>query len=225
MRFLALLLFLGQFLAGAAALAEDGRFFFGYGSAQLSARGYCDGVVARSRAVAADISAAAGFAAAAFRCDDSETARRVMTGIHLGQRLRLELGWDWTGGSAAADAPVASPAPMSMDAQMQSAHLALEGLLPLGRNLSLTGKIGAHLWELDAGFTVSDAVRLDFAEAGIDLESHFDRDGRDLMYGAGLEYYFGLNHWHRMRVGVEWSRLQTDDDNLDGLGITMELDF
>lgn len=232
MRILVVFLLLGQCLAGAVALAEDKRlFFFGSGSAQMNARDYCDGVVARSRALAASAPLVSGFAAGAFRCEDGETAKQMMTGFHLGERTRLELGWGWAEGFAASDTVMVVagsaelPLEVSMDADIQSAYMALERLLPLGHNFALMGKIGVHLWDLDARFNVPDAARQSFAGAGIDLDSHFDMDGRDLMYGAGMEYALDISYWHRMRIGVEWLRFQADDNNVDSMGITLEWDF
>ncbi len=77
--------------------------------------------------------------------------------------------------------------------------------LPLSDSISLTGKVGMFIWDLD---TESDETNIDHVtgetdERG-DRDKSFSSDGTDLYYGIGAVYKVS----EKLQVSAEWSRYQ-----------------
>lgn len=77
------------------------------------------------------------------------------------------------------------------DASFESSgfNVALAGFLPVGNNISVTGKVGLFLWDLDVNVNSS-----------VWGSGSLSEDGADLMYGIGVQ--FGVNE--QIAVRAEW---------------------
>jgi OOP family OmpA-OmpF porin len=71
-------------------------------------------------------------------------------------------------------------------------ELVVVGLYPVGNNLSIMGKLGFAMWDVDAGFFGS-------------------RDGTDLTFGLGVQY--DLNP--KLGIRGQWQRYDIDDNDAD----------
>jgi OOP family OmpA-OmpF porin len=138
--------------------------------------------------------------------DDSDFAFKLFGGYKVNKYFALEGSWTDLG-EATYSANIVAPVSASANANWEASAFALSalGILPLGSQFELFGKVGLTLWDAD----------LRVSAAGI--EESADEDGSGAVYGIGANFNFTPN----LAIRAEWERY-------DGIGeddTTGESDF
>ena len=129
--------------------------------------------------------------------DDSDYAYKIFGGYKVNKYFAVEGSWTDLG-EATYSATVVSPISGNANASWEASAFALSalGILPLGSQFELFGKVGITFWDADA--------RVSFDGAELDAA---DDDGSGVLYGVGASFNFTPN----LGVRAEWERY-------DGIG-------
>lgn len=169
-----------------------------------------------------DFAAAEGVAVASSSSgeDDSDTALKAFLGYRFNRNLALEgalidLG-DFQARASATDAAFGDTLSVTNDVDFFAFSLAGLGHLPIGRTVSVYGKVGLFVWDMD----LTERVRLPGFASSIGRASD---DGTDLFYGAGVEWDLG----GQFALRAEWERYNdvgegsiAGETDLDVIGIS-----
>jgi OOP family OmpA-OmpF porin len=159
------------------ALAQDTGFYIGGAVGQANMDGACEGLPA------------------GVSCDDKDTAWRVFGGYQFNRNFAAELGYANLGEATASGLGV------SAAVEVTAWDLVAVGLLPLGSNFSVYGKLGMYSGEAELTSNV-----------GISEED----SGSDITFGVGVRYDFTRN----LGVRAEWQRYNdVNDEALDVMSI------
>lgn len=133
---------------------------------------------------------ACGGAPAGASCDDKDTGWKIVGGYKFSTSLSAEVGYIDMG------EVVASAGGLTADIGVTTFYFAGLAAWPLGDSgFSIFGKLGFHLWDVDAGAFGSD-------------------DGTDLMWGLGMQYDLSKN----LGLRVEYEAFDDADVNLLSVG-------
>ncbi len=138
--------------------------------------------------------------------DDTDTGWKLFGGYNFSPNFAVEGSYADLGElsiKSRVTSPVAATVNTSWEAKTWT--LSVVGILPLGYNFDVFGKVGMHYWDADLSAT---------ATSGASAASASDDDnGTDLMYGIGADYNFTNN----FALRVEWELYQNiGDDNSTG---------
>lgn len=140
-------------------------------------------------------SACEGAAAAGFSCDDSDTGYRIFGGYKFNKNFAAEVGYAELGKATASGLVLGVP--VSGNWKARAWDVVAVGIMPLGEQFSLLGKLGFALWRLDAsllGTTVASPT------------------GTDLTWGIGGQYDFT----NKVGMRVEWQKYKDIGDDTTG---------
>lgn len=154
-------------LSSAAAMAQTSGFYGGGAVGQAISQDACSGVTVG--------------------CEDSSVGWKIFGGYQFNENIGAELGYVEFGKSTYATTSAGIPVTGSQ--KPKAFELVGVGTLPLGNNVSVYGKLGVAMWEVDVSAP---------AAAGVAANT----DGTDLTYGLGLKYDFTKNIGARL----EWQR-------------------
>lgn len=120
------------------------------------------------------------------KCDDEDTSWKIFGGWEMNRNFAIEAAWvDLGEVSGSMGGSVVS-------AEIDGWVIAGKGMLPLGEQFSVFGKLGAIMWDIEGG----------------GVASGMDDDGTDLVYGLGAQYMFT----DRFGVVGEWEWYDIDSD-------------
>lgn len=140
--------------------------------------------------------------------DDTDTGWKLFAGYKFNRNFAVEGSYTDFGEATADSIVTASPfGTGTVDQSFEAATwgLAALGIVPLGYNFELFGKVGFHYW--DAEWTPK--VNL----TGLSGSTTEDENGTDLFYGIGA----GYNFTEMFGVRAEWELFKNiGDDNTTG---------
>ncbi len=163
-----------------AQQAQERGWYLGGSIGQMEADGSCPG---------------------GFSCDLKDTAWKFFGGYRVNRHLAAEAFYGNWGEISLSSGPITSKAEVS------SWGLAGLGILPIGNQFSVFGKLGFANSEQE--FTVTD---------GVDSASATD-DGSEMIFGFGA----GFNFTNNLGLRAEWERL--DDSEVDIISIGIQYRF
>jgi OOP family OmpA-OmpF porin len=175
-------------------LAQDARFYVGGGVGQAEAEGFCDDF----RTLAIGIGTVNS-------CDEKDSAWKFFGGYQFNPNFALEASY-FDYGSVSASGQLLG-LPFSVSGDTSAFGIAAVGMLPLGNNFSLFGKLGLLRTEVD----VSGSV---LGSAGSDSE-----DETGLHFGVGVLFDLGRN----FSIRAEWER--NDEVEIDMMSIGVQVRF
>lgn len=158
---------------------------------------------------------------ASFSYDDEDTGVKLFAGINVNKNLAVEFGYTDLGGIKL-DLSLIDDGSFTMDpsttyisvrASVDGFHGTVIGKLPISELISLNGRIGLYLWEMDSTLSIQDSTNsfVNGSESYLD-----DREGEDLFYGIGLDI-----GW----FGISYEIYKVDDFDIDYLGISATYQF
>jgi len=177
------------------ALAQDARFYVGASVGQAEVEGFCSEISSIVSLVGGSLGS----------CDEKDTAWKLFGGYQFNRHFALE-GSYFDYGSASARGQTFG-VPLQVAADLTAFGIAAVGMLPLGSQFSLFGKLGLLRSELDVG-----ASGVGGASAGSDSET-------GLHYGVGLMFNLAGN----FSVRAEWER--NDEAEIDMLSLGVQVRF
>lgn len=130
--------------------------------------------------------------------DGKDDGTKAFVGFRLGRHVAIEAGWVDLGDVRYSGSSGAVPVTGGRIG-VSGLNGSVVGLIPLGSNIELFGKVGAISWEADA----SDQ------RAGVPFARN--TDGTDLSAGLGANFYFARH----VGLRVEAERFELDNDNAD----------
>lgn len=152
--------------------------------------------------------------------DDSDTALKAFLGYRFNRYVAIEgalidLG-DFQARASATDT-FGDTLAVNTDIDFFAFSVAGVGHLPLGRTVSLYGKVGLYAWDVD----LTERARL--TGFGVVRTGRETEDGTDLFYGAGIEWDLGppfalRAEWERYNDAGEGSIAGETD--LDVIGVS-----
>ena len=131
--------------------------------------------------------------------DDEDTAFSVFGGYQFHRNFALEAGYT--------DFGQLSPGAAGADLELASAYFTAVGILPFTENFSGYVKGGMQRWELDTPIP--------------GLTGTGDDDGRDPVYGVGLQYRFN----DLVSLRGEYTRTEVEDLDVDAAQVQARFDF
>jgi len=149
--------------------------------------------------------------------DDTDTAYKLFAGYKVNKYFAVEGSWADLG-EATYSAQIIAPVTGNANASWEASAFALSalGIIPLGNQFELFGKVGYSLW--DADLRVS----------AVGVEDNADEDGSSVVYGLGASYRFAEN----MAVRAEWERYDgigeddtTGESDIDMWSIGLQFNF
>lgn len=146
--------------------------------------------------------------------DDSDTGFKLFVGAKLSSNFALEAGFADLGEvrMTGVDSVFGNS---STTTEASALFAAARGIIPVGPDFSLFGKLGAHLWMADWSLTSTT------------LSGSDDADGAGFLFGLGGSVTFG-----NVEVRGEWERfadigdiVSTDEGDFDLMSIGVILNF
>jgi len=136
--------------------------------------------------------------------DDTDTGWKLFGGYKFNSNFAVEGSYADLG-ELSVKSIVTAPLTATVDTTWEATTLAIAGvgIVPLGYNFDIFGKVGLHYWdvELSAKSTIGAASASE------------DDNGTDFLYGIGADY----NFTDRFTVRAEWEVYQNiGDDNTTG---------
>lgn len=153
------------------------------------------------------------------RVDDGDSGWKLFGGYRFARHWALEGGYallngdydgetTFSGGVSDGSGFLFAPGGVGVDLDRpQSVFLSVVGMLPVGKNLALCGKVGVQTWESDVTLFDSDGIR-ENTESGIDP-----------IVGLGADYRIAK----RLALRAEWERFMDiagNDIDLMSVGLT-----
>jgi OmpA-OmpF porin, OOP family len=137
---------------------------------------------------------------APFSCDDKDTAYKIFGGYKLNRNLAVEAGYTPLGETSITG--------FGLDAKAEATawELVGVGMLPLGNNLSIYGKLGVYNGEVELTSNVAGG--------------NGTKTTTDLTYGLGVQFDFARNlgirgEWQRYSGAKTPSTTISDEDKAD----------
>jgi OOP family OmpA-OmpF porin len=177
-----------------AVLAQDARFYIGGSFGQAEANGFCDDLQ----------TIATGFGSVS-SCDEKDSAWKFFGGYQFNPNFAVEASYFDYGSVSASGQFLGTP--ISVSGDVSAFGIAALGILPLGNNFSLFGKLGLLRTEVDAAASVLGA-------AGSESE-----DETGLHFGVGVMFDLGRN----FAIRAEWER--NDEVEVDMMSIGIQVRF
>lgn len=151
---------------------------------------------------------------ATFEFEDEDTGVKIFAGIPINPNLAVEFGYvdlgettvEFTMDSDGTSAPPGMTS-ISSSISVDGFNAAVVGSLPVSDSVSLNGRVGVYLWDVEAEFNSVDTT----GEFFNDSFSVSD-DGNDIYYGLGLDV-----GW--LRLFYEIYDIDGDDINLAGVAV------
>lgn len=138
---------------------------------------------------------------AGFSCDLKDTAWKIFGGYRINRNFAAEAFWgQWGDISLTLGGATAT-------VEASTIGIAGLGILPLGQQFEVFGKLGIGSTDLEA------------TGSGLAAGFSSEESGRDLMFGAGAAYNFTRN----LGVRAEWERFT--DSELDVMSIGVQYRF
>ncbi len=142
---------------------------------------------------------------------DDDFSVGVRGAFHVGRHLALELSYHDYGELDKSFSYNNGDDSLSVKVGSTAFNAGIRGDVPLGNGFSLNGRVGVALWNVDA--------RADVGSAGDSVWLTLDEDGRNIYYGAGVQYVINPH----LVVGVEYTITVMDKDiSLGGLSLEFE---
>jgi OOP family OmpA-OmpF porin len=177
-----------------AVLAQDARFYLGGSFGQAEAEGVCDDV----RLLVTGIGSVGA-------CDEKDSAWKFFGGYQLNRNFALEASYFDYGSVSASGQTFGVPFSVSGDAT--AFGLAAVGILPLGSQFSLFGKLGLLSTEMDvAAAGIGGAFSESDSETGLHI-------------GVGVMFDLGRN----FSIRAEWER--NDEAEIDMMSLGAQFRF
>ena len=110
----------------APALAQDSRWYAGFGLGMSTAKDACDGV------------------GPGISCDDEDTAFKILGGYRINPNFAVEVGYTDLGKASASEIGVGTASIESSGFEVLAV-----GIAPISPQWSLYGKVGLFSWDLD----------------------------------------------------------------------------
>ncbi len=148
------------------------NFYAGASFGQTKAKSACNGVVA-----------------AGLSCDDSDTAGRIFGGYQFNRNFAAEVAYAELGKVNASG--VVSGVPQSGNWKARSWDIVAVGIMPIGEQFSLFGKLGIALWRLDSHLTPTGIGSVQQSPTGTSAT-----------YGIGGQYDFT----QKVGMRLEWQK-------------------
>ena len=142
-------------------------------------------------------SEANGSCPAGFSCDFKDTAFKIFGGYRINRNFAAEAFWGEWGKISISTGGV------SATAKSRTLGVAGLGILPLGNQFEVFGKLGIGSTKVDATGTAGG------------LSASASDSGSDVLYGVGAGYNFSRN----LGVRAEWERLNDSDQDIISIGI------
>jgi len=166
MRYVVMVMALAFAFLSSPALAQHQGFYLGLGFGQSDAKDACDGA-----------------AALGIQCDDSDTATKLLAGYRFNSNFAVEAGFADLG-----RAHFSGPGG-TIDLESSGFEMMAVGMVPLGAQAWLYGKLGLFLCDLE----VKD---------GTGVIGDFSESGTELTYGVGLGVDFARNFAARFEYQI-----------------------
>jgi OOP family OmpA-OmpF porin len=146
--------------------------------------------------------------------DDTDTGWKAFAGYRLMKYMAVE-GAYTNFGEATAHSIITSPLSGVVDTTVEAEAWTVSalGILPLGDQFSLFGRLGVNFWNIDVSAAGTGG-------GGIATASE-DDDGTDWVYGVGAAY----NLTNNLSVRGEWERYDFDDGDVDLLSAGISWNF
>lgn len=176
------------------AFAQEARFYVGGSFGQAEAEGICD-----------DIGTLATGIGTVSSCDEKDSAWKFFGGYQFNRNFALEASYFDYGSVSASGQTFGVPFSISGDAT--AFGVAAVGILPLGNQFSLFGKLGLLSTEVDVAAT---GVGGAFAESDSETGLHM---------GVGVMFDIGRN----FSIRAEWER--NDEAEIDMMSLGAQFRF
>ena len=175
-------------------LAQDARFYIGGSFGQAEAEGVCDDI----RTLATGIGTVSS-------CDEKDSAWKFFGGYQFSRNFALEASYFDYGSIAASGQTFGVPFSISGDAT--AFGVAAVGMLPLGNQFSLFGKLGLMSTEVDV---TASGIGGAFSESDSETGLHI---------GVGAMFDLGRN----FSIRAEWER--NDEAEIDMMSLGAQFRF
>jgi OOP family OmpA-OmpF porin len=176
------------------AFAQDARFYVGGSFGEAEANGFCDDI----RTLVIGLGTVAS-------CDEKDSAWKFFGGYQFNRNFAIEASY-FDYGSVSTNGQLLG-LPVNVSGDISAFGIAAVGILPLGNNFSLFGKLGLLRTEVDVTASV----------AGFPSSDSDDETG--LHYGVGVLFDLGRN----FSIRAEWER--NDEVEVDMLSIGVQFRF
>lgn len=177
-----------------AGIAQDGQFYVGIGLGQAEANGVCDDI----RAIVAGLGTVSS-------CDEKDTAWKLFGGYQFNRHFALEASYFDYGSISASGQTFGVPFRLTGDTS--AFGVAGVGILPLGNQFSLFGKVGLLRTEIDVSASGVGGSR---SESDSETGLHF---------GVGAMFDLGRN----FSIRAEWER--NDEAEIDMVSVGFRFRF
>lgn len=149
LRFMLTTVLLALVAVSTPALAQDPRWYVGFGLGMSTAKDACDGV-----------------SGPGISCDDEDTAFKILGGYQVNPNFAVELGYTDLGKASASFTGLGN-----VSFESSGFEVLAVGIAPVAPNWSLFGKLGFFIWDVDA----KDGTGLvgNMSESGSDLTYGF----------------------------------------------------
>lgn len=156
---------------------------------------------------------------ASFEVEDEDTAFKIFARNEISDNLGIEFGYVDLGETAAdfslvsdGTSSAAGTTSISSAISVNGFNAGVVGMLPLSGSVSLNGRAGLYLWNIEAEFSAEDTTGDFYNESFSDSD-----DGNDIYYGLGLDI-----GW--LSLFYEIYEIDGDDVDLAGLAVKFGLD-
>jgi len=130
-----------------------------------------------------------------YEVDENDVAIHLFAGWEFVPRyLAVEFSYvDFGDAEAEFTEPFSANSFETIDFQFRTSAIgvALKGMLPLGKSLSVFGKAGIAMWELDAKARGETYLNGNFGDSYTLVDRNID--GQDFFYSVGAEYHYSEN--------------------------------
>lgn len=146
--------------------------------------------------------------------ENISTGFKVFGGYQVNQYFGVEAGFvDFN--DVKSDSTVSGPRSVYTTAQNDAWTLAAVGTLPVTKNISVFGKLGASSWNSNLKSVATDSI-------GFKSSEHEGRDGYDAFYGLGVSYALVEN---MVDLRAEMERYKLDDADISLLTAGLAVKF
>lgn len=142
--------------------------------------------------------------------DDTDTGFKIFGGYRIMQYLAVEVAYADLG-EATANSAITAPSlgQVVTKANADAFTISALGILPIGENFSVFGRVGVNFWNAD------------LKTSGFGVSASDDADGTDWVYGAGVMYNVNAN----FALRGEWERYDLDGTDVDLLSAGISWSF
>lgn len=146
--------------------------------------------------------------------DDTDTGWKAFAGYRFSKHLAVE-GAYTNLGETTANTVITAPGAGTINTTLEAGGLTVSalGILPLGSNFSLFGRLGVNFWNIDVTATG--------AGSGGAASASDNDDGTDWVYGVGAAYSINKN----LSLRGEWERYDFGDGDVDLLSAGVSWSF